>query len=184
MFPSWIGPLFHDRPLWPSICTKAPQTHKYVETKVAPTCKPIDNLISELVNQTPVARLWSSNRAIVCFNKVRPYLFGAKLHALRKKDGGLRPIAVGLTLRRLAAKVANRWATECSIPILFPRQLGGGGFREVQNVLYMPLEPTWITSLPFSPWLNLDYLNTFNSGICLGKFLTSFHMSFQHTTFW
>ena len=35
---------------------------------------------------------------------VRPFLFGASLVALKKRDGGLRPIAVGCTFRRLAAK--------------------------------------------------------------------------------
>ncbi|KAJ9453302.1 Retrotransposable element SLACS 132 kDa protein [Diplonema papillatum] len=35
----------------------------------------------------------------------RPFWYGAKLVALEKKDGGLRPIACGEILRRLAAKV-------------------------------------------------------------------------------
>jgi hypothetical protein len=34
-----------------------------------------------------------------------PYFFGGSLIALKKKDGGIRPIAVGETLRRLAAKL-------------------------------------------------------------------------------
>jgi len=38
---------------------------------------------------------------------VGPAFFGGRLHALAKKDGGLRPIAVGMSLRRLVAKVAN-----------------------------------------------------------------------------
>ena len=33
---------------------------------------------------------------------LRPFFFGAKLIALIKIDGGLRPIAIGNTLRRLA----------------------------------------------------------------------------------
>ena len=37
---------------------------------------------------------------------IRPLSFGANLTALRKKGGGVRPIAVGCTLRRLVAKVA------------------------------------------------------------------------------
>ena len=37
----------------------------------------------------------------------RPYFFGAKLIALEKPDGGLRPIAVGTTFRRLSAKGAG-----------------------------------------------------------------------------
>ena len=39
--------------------------------------------------------------------ELRPYFFGAKLIALKKPDGGLRPIAVGNTFRRLSAKGAS-----------------------------------------------------------------------------
>ena len=37
----------------------------------------------------------------------RPYFFGAKLVALKKPDGGLRPIAVGNAFRWLIAKCAG-----------------------------------------------------------------------------
>jgi len=57
---------------------------------------------------------------------VRHVLLGASLHALRKEDGGLRPIAVGLTLRRLASKIASCWAMKYTMPELAPRQLGVG----------------------------------------------------------
>jgi len=57
---------------------------------------------------------------------VRHAFFGAALHALKKKNGGLRPIAVGLFLRRLASKVTNRWATAKFLNTLAPRQLGVG----------------------------------------------------------
>ena len=53
-----------------------------------------------------------------------PAFFGASLIALRKKDGGLRPIAVGSVYRRIAAKIA---ATAVSGRIgaeLRPVQLG------------------------------------------------------------
>ena len=36
---------------------------------------------------------------------IRPLLFGARLTALQKKDNGIRPVAVGETLRRLTAKI-------------------------------------------------------------------------------
>ena len=36
-----------------------------------------------------------------------PILFGATVIALRKKEGGIRPIAIGFTLRRLAAKIGG-----------------------------------------------------------------------------
>src|SRR5260221_11630489 len=37
---------------------------------------------------------------------IRSYLFGGTLLGYQKKDGGVRPIAIGYTIRRLAAKVA------------------------------------------------------------------------------
>ena len=39
--------------------------------------------------------------------QVRPILFGANLIALRKPHGGVRPIAIGNTLRRIVAKAVN-----------------------------------------------------------------------------
>ena len=44
--------------------------------------------------------------------RVRPILFGGRLTALKKKDGGLRPIAIGYTWRRLAAKVCCKHVSE------------------------------------------------------------------------
>ena len=38
---------------------------------------------------------------------VREIVYGGRLIALQKNDGSIRPIAVGYTLRRLAAKCAN-----------------------------------------------------------------------------
>ena len=58
--------------------------------------------------------------------EVRAVFFGASLFAFKKKDGGIRPIAVGLTLRRLVAKVANTKALALCSPFLSPRQLGVG----------------------------------------------------------
>jgi len=40
---------------------------------------------------------------------VRPAFFKGRLHALEKKKGGLRPIAVGMSVRRLVAKVPNSY---------------------------------------------------------------------------
>lgn len=48
--------------------------------------------------------------------EVRPLLYGASSFALWRKEVGLRPIAVGLTLRRLVAKVLdNRVAAQMGI---------------------------------------------------------------------
>ena len=56
---------------------------------------------------------------------VAPYLCGAKLHAANKKDGGLRPIAVGNLTRRLVAKCAASSVAERAAAFLAPNQLGG-----------------------------------------------------------
>jgi len=38
-----------------------------------------------------------------CPSDVAPVFFGGRLLALNKKTGGIRPIAIGFTLRRLAS---------------------------------------------------------------------------------
>ena len=57
---------------------------------------------------------------------IRPLLFGANLIALRKKGGGVRPIAIGNTIRRLASKCACLHALKSCPDILAPHQLGFG----------------------------------------------------------
>ena len=61
---------------------------------------------------------------------IRPLFFGANLTALTKKSGGIRPIAVGCTLRRLASKCVCQHALKSIPEKLAPHQLGfgvGGG---------------------------------------------------------
>lgn len=55
-----------------------------------------------------------------------PILYGASLTALKKKTGGIRPIAVGNTWRRLAAKVVVARITPQLIQQFSPHQLGVG----------------------------------------------------------
>ena len=55
---------------------------------------------------------------------IRPSFFGVTLFPFRKKDGGVRPIAVGLTLRRLVARTANRLAQESCAAVLAPFEVG------------------------------------------------------------
>ena len=63
------------------------------------------------------------SRTGVVPSAVRPVLFGGRLTALRKKCGGIRPIAVGSTLRRLAAKILCRRLRPLG-DVLAPTQLG------------------------------------------------------------
>ena len=57
---------------------------------------------------------------------IRPLFFGANLTALTKKSGGIHPIAVGCTLRRLASKCASLHALKYITQVLTPHQLGFG----------------------------------------------------------
>ena len=56
--------------------------------------------------------------------EVTSIFFGATLCALTKKDGGLRPVAVGNTIRRLAIKVAIKPLSAALGQELRPTQLG------------------------------------------------------------
>ena len=55
-----------------------------------------------------------------------PFFFEATLIALEKKEGGVRSIAVGCTLRRLVAKIAGFRVLENMATLLASRQLGYG----------------------------------------------------------
>lgn len=46
-----------------------------------------------------------------CPSDVAPVFFGGRLLALNKKSGGIRPIAIGFTLRRVVSKCANFFGT-------------------------------------------------------------------------
>jgi len=52
--------------------------------------------------------------------------FGGRLIALNKKSGGIRPIAVSFTLRRLVPKCPNTFGTNQLNDVFHPRQLGVG----------------------------------------------------------
>ena len=56
----------------------------------------------------------------------RDCFFGASLCALAKKDGGIRPVAVGCVYRRLASKIGARYASTVVRGSLQPSQLGVG----------------------------------------------------------
>ena len=55
-----------------------------------------------------------------------PSFFGASLIGISKSDGGVRPIAFGCTLRRLAAKCISADLGEFSKQEFRPSQLGVG----------------------------------------------------------
>ena len=64
--------------------------------------------------------------ATFLYISARPFFFGVNLIGLNKPDGGIRPIAIGSTLRRLAAKCVSAAVKEEMGSLLFPTQLGFG----------------------------------------------------------
>ena len=75
--------------------------------------------------------------------ELRPYFFGAKLIALKKPDGGLRPIAIGNTFRRLSAKCAGYHVFESPQARYKNRQIAVGtksGAESASHVLRCLIE--------------------------------------------
>ena len=90
------------------------------------------------------------------------FFFGANLIALQKKDGGVRPIAVGCTLRRLVAKVAGGKVMDAMGSLLAPRQLGYGVKGGAEATVHAAR--TYLhSSDPSNALLKLDFKNAFNS---------------------
>ncbi len=98
----------------------------------------------------------------ICPQEIRPLLFGGTLFALKKKTGGLRPIAIGYLWRRLASKGANAHAIPKVTPYLSPKQLGvavpGGAEAAVHasRRFLSSMEPDCV-------FVKLDISNAFNS---------------------
>ena len=93
---------------------------------------------------------------------VRPYFFGASLLAIAKKDGGVRPIAVGVTLRRLAGKVTCRSVSADCVELLKPRQFGVGVKGGAEALVHGARR--YLDNLPTNHmFVKLDFSNAFNS---------------------
>ena len=94
--------------------------------------------------------------------EIRSIFFGASLCALRKKDGGVRPIAIGNTLRRLISKVAVRGCAETCSNLLRPNQLGFGvrlGAEAAVHATRSFIESHGDNTVV----LKIDFANAFNS---------------------
>ena len=94
--------------------------------------------------------------------QVSPVLFGGNLIALEKKSGGIRPIAVGYTLRRIAAKCANSYATNQLAGYCSPIQLGVGTPGGSEAAVHATRR--FIEAMPDGYVVaKLDFSNAFNS---------------------
>ena len=94
--------------------------------------------------------------------EVRSTFFGASLIALNKIDGGVRPIAVGCTLRRLVAKVGSRAVMHRMGLLLAPIQLGFGTPLGAEAAVHSAR--IYLSNLqPDQVLFKLDFKNAFNS---------------------
>jgi hypothetical protein len=92
---------------------------------------------------------------------IQPVFCGAALCALNKKDGGIRPIAVGSTLRRLIAKAACKAVTAKMAEQFLPVQIGFGIPRATEAAAHAAR--AFVAGLqPGEGLLKLDFKNAFN----------------------
>ena len=93
---------------------------------------------------------------------IQPSFFGATLIALNKRDGGVRSIAVGSSLRRLVSKVAGSMVIDDLSALLAPGQLGYGisvGAEAAVHATHL-----YLNNLDTGQVLvKLDFQNAFNS---------------------
>src|SRR6218665_3376537 len=100
-----------------------------------------------------------------CPDKITSLLFGGTLFALRKKSGGLRPIAIGYYWRRLASKCANAHALVQLTNYFAPLQLGVGTPGGCEATAHAARR--FLTDLPSESVLaKLNFSNAFN---CLSR---------------
>ena len=98
----------------------------------------------------------------VCSPEIQPFLFGGNLTALIKKDGGIRPIAVGCLWRRLVAKCANTYASAQISAYLTPKQLGVGVKGGVEAAVHAARR--FISNLEAGDVMaKIDFTNAFNT---------------------
>ena len=94
---------------------------------------------------------------------LRPFFFGAKLIGLRKKDGGIRPIAVGNTLRRICSKCVSSFATDQRRIDFHGTQFGCGTSRGAETAAHVFRNLIENEQNPENVILKMDFKNAFNS---------------------
>ncbi|XP_063538102.1 uncharacterized protein LOC134747408 [Cydia strobilella] len=92
-----------------------------------------------------------------------PYLYGASLCALAKRDGGVRPIAVGNTLRRLVSKLACRAVKEEMAEFLQPCQVGFGTPLGCEGAIHAVRSYAMAPENDSGVVLKVDIKNAFNT---------------------
>jgi hypothetical protein len=95
--------------------------------------------------------------------EARPFIYGAKLSALAKKDGGVRPIACGETLRRLCGKILCRQGSEFVGEYLLSCGQVGVGIPAGAEAMLRAAQILSDERLPGEVLVKLDFSNAFNT---------------------
>ena len=109
---------------------------------------------------TAIVNLLSKGEAPSC---LAPYLAGATLTALPKKDNSIRPVAVGEVLRRLTAKCLCMAYKEQASAFFFPLQIGVG--HALGTEVGLATVRQWFerhNDSPSSIVAKIDFSNAFN----------------------
>ncbi len=96
-------------------------------------------------------------------SSICPIIYGATLCALSKKCGGLRPIAVGSTYRRLAAKLACKFVRNESGDYLRPTQIGVNTHGGCEAAVHATRTYLLLNRNSSKILLKIDFANAFNS---------------------
>ena len=96
-------------------------------------------------------------------DEIRPIMFGAKLSAFTKIDGGLRPLAVGNTIGRIASKCVGYNMAEQRAELFGETQVGCGTKRGTEITAHLIRNLIESNSNKLDVILKLDFKNAFNS---------------------
>ena len=98
----------------------------------------------------------------LCPSAVIPVFFEGRLITLQKKAGGIRPIAIGYTLRRMVAKCASTFAITKSENLFAPLQVGVGVPKGCEAAVHATR--CFVTSMPSGYMMaKVDFPYAFNS---------------------
>lgn len=94
--------------------------------------------------------------------EIRLVFFGASFTALGKKDGGIRPVAAGLTLRMLVAKIVRKRVQNAMGHLLRPVQLGFGRRSGCEGIVHLVRNYFEDSNEQQKVLMKLDFRNAFN----------------------
>ena len=96
-------------------------------------------------------------------DEVCEIFYGANLMGLAKDDGGVRPIAIGFALRRLAGKIQSNKVQNLSKTTFWPLQLGVGTSKGCEIAAHSIRQYVISDKVMDKVLVKVDFKNAFNS---------------------